>query len=242
MWFFGWLFLVIGNSGTGGREACADSFCWVILLALNSHLQCYRLRCFSSARPKYPLHPLPVKRRPFGRTFRILRFGPLEAKTRKMRFVSLRRVNGRGRFGGQTARGHPKASPQPRQPLFSVPALRELESACRASILWDAVTVPAVCFSGALRGSPEGVSSSLRLSCHRKSKKIPTPIKAKLAPPPPSKKPMTSPLKPGILWAWGFSSRKNQKMPGAHKIGTAISGPRITGGKITDMRLFPKTK
>ena len=52
-----------------------------------------------------------------------------------------------------------KASPRPRQPLFAVPALRELESACRVSILWDAVTVPTVCFSGALRGSPEGVSS-----------------------------------------------------------------------------------
>ena len=28
----------------------------------------------------------------------------------------------------------------------------------------------------------------------------------------------------------GFSCRKNQKIPGAHKIGAAISGPRITGG------------
>ena len=31
---------------------------------------------------------------------------------------------------------------------------------------------------------------------------------------------------------------QNQKIPGAHKIGTAISGPRIAGEKITDMRLF----
>ena len=46
------------------------------------------------------------------------------------------------------------------------------------------------------------------------------------------------PKKQGILWAWGFSSRKNHKMPGAHKIGAAISGPRITGRKITDVRLF----
>ena len=44
-------------------------------------------------------------------------------------------ANGRGRFGGQTAGGHPKASPRPRQPLFAVPALRELESACRVSLL-----------------------------------------------------------------------------------------------------------
>ena len=43
-------------------------------------------------------------------------------------------VNGRGRFGGQTAGGHPKAFSQLRQPLFAVPALRELESACRVSI------------------------------------------------------------------------------------------------------------
>ena len=35
-----------------------------------------------------------------------------------------------------------------KQPLFAVPALRELESACRVSIFWDAVTVPTVCFSG----------------------------------------------------------------------------------------------
>ena len=45
-----------------------------------------------------------------------------------------------------------KAFPRPRQPLFAVPALRELESACRVSILLDAVTVPAVCFSGVFRG------------------------------------------------------------------------------------------
>ena len=44
-------------------------------------------------------------------------------------------LNGRGRSGGQTAGGHPKAFPRPRQPLFAVPALRELDSACRFSIL-----------------------------------------------------------------------------------------------------------
>ena len=46
------------------------------------------------------------------------------------------------------------------------------------------------------------------------------------------------PLKRGILWAWGFCSRKSQKMPGAHKIGAAISGPRIAGRKIMDIRLL----
>ena len=35
----------------------------------------------------------------------------------------------------------------------------------------------------------------------------------------------------------GVSSRKNQKMPGAHKIGAAISGPRITGGNFMDITL-----
>ena len=34
--------------------------------------------------------------------------------------------------------------------------------------------------------------------------------------PPPSKKTQNPPLKGGISWAWGFSCRKNQKMPGAH--------------------------
>ena len=45
--------------------------------------------------------------------------------------MSLHRANGRGRFGGQAAGGHPKAFPWPKKPLFAVPALRELESACR---------------------------------------------------------------------------------------------------------------
>ena len=34
----------------------------------------------------------------------------------------------------------------------------------------------------------------------------------------------------------GGFQQKEPKMPGAHKIGTAISGPRIAGGKIMDMR------
>ena len=32
--------------------------------------------------------------------------------------------------------------------------------------------------------------------------------------------------------------QQEPKIPGAHKIGAAISGPRIAGGKITDVRLF----
>ena len=73
---------------------------------------------------------------------------------------SLHRANGRGRFGGQTAGGHSKAFPSPKKPLFAVPALRELKSACRLSILWDAVTVPTVCFSGTFGGSPKGQQQS----------------------------------------------------------------------------------
>ena len=62
-------------------------------------------------------------------------------KLGKMRFLvkmlAAECANGRGRSGGQTV-------------------LRELESACRVSVLRDAVTVPTVCFSGVLLGSPEG--------------------------------------------------------------------------------------
>ena len=43
---------------------------------------------------------------------------------------------------------------------------------------------------------------------------------------PPPKKPKYPDLKRGILWAWGFSCRKNQ-IPDAHKTGAAISGPKI---------------
>ena len=62
--------------------------------------------------------------------------------------------------------------------------------------------------------------------------RIPTPTEIKLALPLPPSKKRTAPLKRRILWAWGFFSRSNQKLPGAHKIGAAISGPRITGGKL----------
>ena len=33
-----------------------------------------------------------------------------------------------------------------------------------------------------------------------------------------------------------------QKEPGAHKIGAAISGPRITGGNFMDTRIFSDKK
>ena len=55
----------------------------------------------------------------------------------------------------------PEASPLLEQPLFAVPALRELESACRVSICEMLSQYP----QSAFRGSPRvagGVSSSLR--------------------------------------------------------------------------------
>ena len=70
------------------------------------------------------------------------------------------RANGRGRSGGQTAGGDSKAFPRRKWPLFTMPALRALESACRVSILWDAVTVPTVCFSGFSEGRRGGGSAA----------------------------------------------------------------------------------
>ena len=37
-----------------------------------------------------------------------------------------------------------------------------------------------------------------------------------------------------------FQQKEPQKMPGAHKIGAAISGPRITGGNFMDTTLFQR--
>ena len=53
-----------------------------------------------------------------------------------------------------------------------------------------------------------------------------------LPPPPQKKKPKYPPKKRGNLWAWRFSCRKKKKktiFPGAHKVGAAISGPRVAG-------------
>ena len=87
---------------------------------------------------------------------------------------------------------------------------------------------------------PQKNCTEPRYACRSgKIGKIPAPIKIKLAlPPPPSRKTQHPPLEGGILWALGFSSRKNQKMPGDHKIGSAISGPRIAGRKIMDTTLI----
>ena len=59
-------------------------------------------------------------------------------------------------------------------------------------------------------------------------------------PPPP--KPKTPPLslKRGILWT-GFFLQKERIFPGVHKIGAAISGPRIADTNFTDTRIFLKS-
>ena len=68
-------------------------------------------------------------------------------------------------------------------------------------------------------------------------RKILAPIKIKsaLPPPPPPPKP---PLKRGILWTWVFLAERTHFFPGVHKIGAAVSGPRIADKKFTDTRIF----
>ena len=50
--------------------------------------------------------------------------------------------------------------------------------------------------------------------------------------------PQNPPLKRGILWTWGFFLQKERIFPGVHKIGAAISGPRIADTNFTDTRIF----
>ena len=54
-------------------------------------------------------------------------------------------------------------------------------------------------------------------------------------PPPQTENP---PPKTRILWTWRFSCRKSAEILGVHKIGAAISGPRIADTNFTDMRIF----
>ena len=56
------------------------------------------------------------------------------------------------------------------------------------------------------------------------------------------KKTQNPPPKRKNFVGMGVSSIKDQKFAGAHKIGATISGPRIAGGKITDMRFFFSSK
>ena len=71
----------------------------------------------------------------------------------------------------------------------------------------------------------------------KKIRKIRAPIKIKSALPPSPPKP---PPKKGEFYGHGFSCRENAFFPGVHKIGAAISGPRITDTNFTDTRIFLK--
>ena len=94
-----------------------------------------------------------------------------------------------------------------------------------------------------------GISTSLHFACSclalPANQKNPRAHKNKIGtstPPPFQKTPTPPPPKTqsfmGVA-AWGVFSRKNETNTSRpQKIGAAISGPRITGGKITDFTLF----
>ena len=69
------------------------------------------------------------------------------------------------------------------------------------------------------------------------NQKSPRAHKNKIGTPPPPKTQNTPPLKRGILWTWLFLPN-GRIFPGAHKIGAAISGPRIADKHFTDTRIF----
>ena len=56
-------------------------------------------------------------------------------------------------------------------------------------------------------------------------------------PPPPQNPKYPPPPKRGILWTQVFL-QKERIFPGVHKIGAAISGPRIADTNFTDTRIF----
>ena len=71
-------------------------------------------------------------------------------------------------------------------------------------------------------------------------RKIPAPIKmgSLAALPPPPCKPKCPPPNEEFCRKWRFSCRKKAFFPGVHKIGAAISGPRIADTNFTDTRIF----
>ena len=76
---------------------------------------------------------------------------------------NLYRANGRGRSGGQTAGGDSSAFPQLKEPLFAVPALRELKFKVLAGLVFCEMLSQYA--QSAFQGSPRvhgRVSSSLR--------------------------------------------------------------------------------
>ena len=69
------------------------------------------------------------------------------------------------------------------------------------------------------------------------NQKNPRAHKNKIGTPPPPKPKIPPPLKRGILWTQVFL-QKERIFPGVHKIGAAISGPRIADTNFTDTRIF----
>ena len=69
-------------------------------------------------------------------------------------------------------------------------------------------------------------------------RKILAPIKIKSALPPPPPNPKYPPPKTRNFMDMGFSCRTDAFFPGVHKIGAAISGPRIADTNFTDTRIF----
>ena len=73
---------------------------------------------------------------------------------------------------------------------------------------------------------------------HPPLRKIRAPIKIKSALPPPPPKPKIPPPPKTRNYGHGFSCRTDAFFPGVHKIGAAISGPRIADKHFTDTRIF----
>ena len=86
---------------------------------------------------------------------------------------------------------------------------------------------------------PDG--HSLKASCgSTQNRKNPRAHKNKIgtSTPPPKKPKIPPPKKEEFYGHGGFPAERTKKMPGAHKIGAAISGPRIAGGNFMDITLF----
>ena len=69
-----------------------------------------------------------------------------------------------------------------------------------------------------------------------KVRKIPAPVKMKS--PPPQKKTQIPPPKTRNFLDMEVFLQKEGKIPGVHKIGAPISGPRIADKNFTDTRIF----
>ena len=75
------------------------------------------------------------------------------------------------------------------------------------------------------------------LARYQNIRRIRAPIKIKSALPPPNPK-YPPPPQNEEFYGHRFSCRKNAFFPGVHKIGAAISGPRIADTNFMDTRIF----